>query len=80
MTDISVLNSEEIRLEKFILKAIQRFALGRRKLLELLHNEGFGVSEYSLRNILKRLNENNYIPLAYSQDKMDGKLAIVQVL
>lgn len=67
MTDISVLNSEEIRLEKFILKAIQRFALGRRRLLELLHNEGFGVSEYSLRNILKRLNENNYIVFGHGR-------------
>lgn len=41
----------------------------------LLFDEEEPVFKINRKEIVCLLNENNYIPLAYSQDKMDGKLA-----
>lgn len=41
----------------------------------LLFDEEDPVFKINRKEIVCLLNENNYIPLAYSQDKMDGKLA-----
>lgn len=41
----------------------------------LLFDEEDPVFKINRKEIICLFNENNYIPLAYSQDKMDGKLA-----
>ncbi|MDO5346547.1 MAG: terminase large subunit [Lachnospiraceae bacterium] len=41
----------------------------------ILFDEEDPVFKINRKEIICLINENNYIPLAYSQDKMDGKLA-----
>lgn len=60
------------------LKLSQELYIAVKKIIKsspLLFDEEDPVFKINRKEIICLLNENNYIPLAYSQDKMDGKLA-----
>lgn len=60
------------------LKLSQELYIAVKKIIKsspLLFDEEDPVFKINKKEIICLLNENSYIPLAYSQDKMDGKLA-----
>ena len=60
LSELCKLRSEDEEAE-MVLKILQRRALGRRKLVETLEKLGCPVSEYRLRRILERLNEDGLV-------------------